>query len=70
MILELVARIDVCKDRLTVQFKTEDAEETSDSSERCSLSIPWQATRAASTDLPYFLLSKAVSTDAVEERSS
>jgi site-specific DNA recombinase len=42
VILELVARIDVCKDRLTVQFKTEDAEETSDSSERCALSIPWQ----------------------------
>jgi len=33
VILELVARIDVCKDRLTdVLFKTEDAEETSDSS--------------------------------------
>src|ERR1035437_7811911 len=37
VILEFVARIYVCKDRLTVQFKTEDAEETFDSSERCSL---------------------------------
>ena len=42
MILELVARIDVCKDRLTVLFKTEDAEETSDSSDGRPLSIPWQ----------------------------
>ena len=42
VILELVARIDVCKDRLTVLFKTEDAEETSDSSDGRSLSIPWQ----------------------------
>jgi site-specific DNA recombinase len=38
VILELVARIDVCKDRLTVLFKTEDAEETSDSSDGRSLS--------------------------------
>ena len=39
---ETFARIDVCKDRLTVLFKTEDAEETSDSSDGRSLSIPWQ----------------------------
>ena len=41
-ILDQIARIDVHNDRLTIRFKTEDAEETSDSSEHHSLSIPWQ----------------------------
>jgi site-specific DNA recombinase len=40
--LEQVAGIEVRKDRLTVRFKSGDADDTSDSEDGHSLSIPWQ----------------------------
>jgi DNA invertase Pin-like site-specific DNA recombinase len=42
VILEQVARIDVCKDRLAIRFKSKDADEASDSSDGHTMSIPWQ----------------------------
>jgi DNA invertase Pin-like site-specific DNA recombinase len=42
VILEQVARIDVCKDRLAIRFKSKDADEASDSSDGHTISIPWQ----------------------------
>jgi site-specific DNA recombinase len=42
VVLEQVARIDVCKDRLAIRFKSKDADEASDSSDGHTISIPWQ----------------------------
>ena len=42
VILEQVARIDVCKDRLAIRFKSKNADEASDSSDGHTISIPWQ----------------------------
>ena len=40
--LEQIARIDVCKDRLAIQFKSNDAADASDLSDSHTFSIPWQ----------------------------
>jgi site-specific DNA recombinase len=42
LVLEQIARIDVCKDRLAIQFKSNDAADASDLSDSHTISIPWQ----------------------------
>jgi len=42
VLLEQIARIDVCKDRLAIRFKSKDADEAFDSSDDHTISIPWQ----------------------------
>src|SRR4029077_7764203 len=42
VVLEHVARIDVHEDHLTIRFKPGEGEESPDSAEGRSLSIPWQ----------------------------
>jgi hypothetical protein len=69
--LEHVARIDVRKDRLTIRFRSGDAEETSGPADGHSLSIPWQkppSTRSRQILLPHDVPKSEVRLTRIERR--
>jgi site-specific DNA recombinase len=70
--LDHVTRIDVYEDRITVQLKTDDADEPSDSSDDHSFTIPWQkppAKRARQILLPHGLTRRDVRPERTERRA-
>ena len=70
--LDHVTRIDVHEDRITVQLRSDDADETSDSSDDHSLSIPWQkppSKRARQILLPHGLTRRDVRPERTERRA-
>ena len=70
--LDHVTRIDVHEDRITVQLRSDDADETSDSSDDHSLSIPWQkppSKRARQILLPHGLTRREVRPERTERRA-
>jgi site-specific DNA recombinase len=70
--LDHVTRIDVHEDRITVQLRSDDADETSDSSDDHLLSIPWQkppSKRARQILLPHGLTRREVRPERTERRA-
>ena len=70
--LDHVTRIDVHEDRITVQLRSDDADETSDSSDDHSLSIPWRkppSKRARQILLPHGLTRRDVRPERTERRA-
>ena len=70
--LDHVTRIDVHEDRITVQLRSDDADETSDSSDDHSLQIPWQkppSKRARQILLPHGLTRRDVRPERTERRA-
>ena len=70
--LDHITRIDVHEDRITVQLRSDDADETSDSSDDHSLSIPWQkppSKRARQILLPHGLTRREVRPERTERRA-
>ena len=71
-VLEHVARIDVQKDRLVIQFRSEHSDETSEATGAPALSIPWQkrpSRRARQILLPHGILKNEVRPTRIERRA-
>jgi site-specific DNA recombinase len=70
--LDHVTRIDVHEDRITVQLRSDDADETPDSSDDHSLSIPWRkppSKRARQILLPHGVTRQDVRPERTERRA-
>ncbi len=71
-VLEQVARIDVQKDRLVIQFRSEHSDETSEATGAPALSIPWQkppSRRAKQILLPHRVPKSEVRPTRIERRA-